>query len=193
MKTISVYNLQETLEQNPQIDLIDVRTLAEFETYHIASARLQPLDQLDCASILQGRGANDSPLYVVCESGNRAKRAAEKFAAAGFEHCVVIEGGTKAWAAAGLPVVCGRQTISLERQVRIGAGALVLTGVALGAAVHPAFYGLSAFVGIGLVFAGITGWCGMGMLLAKMPWNARSSAAGSGRRGGSRARSKTNA
>ena len=75
----------------------------------------------------------------------------------------MIEGGTKAWADAGLPVVRSRQTISLERQVRIGAGALVLTGVALGTAVHPAFYLLSAFVGFGLMFAGITGWCGLGM------------------------------
>jgi rhodanese-related sulfurtransferase len=81
----------------------------------------------------ESRSANDSPLYVLCESGNRAKKAAEKFAASGFAHCVVIEGGTKAWAAAGLPVVCGRQTISLERQVRIGAGALVLTGGQTGA------------------------------------------------------------
>jgi rhodanese-related sulfurtransferase len=183
MKTISIYKFQETLEQNPQIDLIDVRTPAEFETYHIVGARLQPLDELDCASKLRSRGANDSPLYLLCESGNRARKAAEKFAASGFEHCVVIEGGTKAWADAGLPVVRGRQTISLERQVRIGAGALVLTGVALGTAVHPAFYGLSAFVGFGLMFAGITGWCGMGVLLAKMPWNARSSAAGLLRKG----------
>ena len=183
MKTISIYDLQETLEQNPQIDLIDVRTPAEFETYHIAGARLQPLDQLDYASRLRSQGANSSPLYLLCESGNRAKRAAEKFAGSGFEHCVVIEGGTKAWADAGLPVVRGRQTISLERQVRIGAGALVLTGVALGTAVHPAFYWLSAFVGLGLMFAGITGWCGMGILLAKMPWNTRSSEAGLLRRG----------
>ena len=177
MKTISIYNLQKTLEQNPQIDLIDVRTPAEFETYHIAGARLQPLDELDCASRLRSRGANDSPLYLLCESGNRARKAAEKFAASGFKHCVVIEGGTKAWADAGLPVVRGRQTISLERQVRIGAGALILTGVALGTAVHPALYVLSAFVGFGLMFAGITGWCGMGILLAKMPWNTRISAA----------------
>jgi rhodanese-related sulfurtransferase len=192
MKTISIYNLQEALEQNPQIDLIDVRTPAEFQTYHIAGAQLQPLDQLNCASTLRSRGANDSPLYLLCESGNRAKKAAEKFAASGFEHCVVIEGGTKAWADAGLPVVRGHQKISLERQMRIGAGALVLTGVALGVAIHPAFYGLSAFVGLGLMFAGITGWCGMGILLAKMPWNTRSGATGLLGRG-SRAPSQTNA
>jgi hypothetical protein len=61
--------------------------------------------------------------------------------------------------------------ISIERQVRIGAGTLVLTGVLLGAYVDPAFYGLSGFIGAGLIFAGVTDWCGMGLLIAKAPWN----------------------
>jgi hypothetical protein len=63
--------------------------------------------------------------------------------------------------------------MSLERQVRIAAGSLVLLGVALGAFVSQWLYGLSAFVGAGLVFAGLTDTCGMGMLLARMPWNRR--------------------
>ena len=84
----------------------------------------------------------------------------------------VVEGGTQAWVAAGLPVVKGsKSAISIERQVRIGAGILVLTGVILGSLIHPAFFGLSAFIGAGLVFAGVTNWCGMGLLLAKAPWN----------------------
>lgn len=82
-----------------------------------------------------------------------------------------VEGGTLAWEGAGLPVVRGRRVISLERQVRIAAGALVVAGVLLGWLVHPAFLGLSAFVGAGLVFAGVTDTCGMGLLLARMPWN----------------------
>jgi rhodanese-related sulfurtransferase len=84
---------------------------------------------------------------------------------------VNVEGGTVACAAAGLPVVRGRKAVSLERQVRIAAGLLVVLGVALGWLVHPALVGLSAFVGAGLVFAGVTDTCGMGMLLARMPWN----------------------
>ena len=84
---------------------------------------------------------------------------------------VNVEGGTAAWQAAGLPVVEGKKTMSLERQVRIAAGSLIVTGVAIGHFVHPGGYGLSAFVGAGLVFAGITDTCGMGMLIAKMPWN----------------------
>jgi tetrahydrodipicolinate N-succinyltransferase len=84
----------------------------------------------------------------------------------------VVEGGTELWAAAGLPTEgTGRKVISIERQVRIGAGSLVLTGLILGFLFHPAFFALSAFIGAGLVFAGITDWCGMGLLLARAPWN----------------------
>jgi rhodanese-related sulfurtransferase len=86
-----------------------------------------------------------------------------------------VEGGTAAWERAGLQVVRreGRRVISLERQVRIAAGSLVLIGVTLGWLVHPALFGLAAFVGLGLVFAGVTDWCGMGLLLARMPWNQK--------------------
>jgi hypothetical protein len=84
---------------------------------------------------------------------------------------VNVEGGTQAWDEAGLPVVRGQKAISLERQVRIAAGSLVLLGALLGYFAHPYWIALSAFVGAGLVFAGITDTCGMGMLLARMPWN----------------------
>ena len=82
-----------------------------------------------------------------------------------------VEGGTLACVESGLPVVRGMKAISLERQVRIASGLLVLLGALLGWLVHPAFIGLSAFIGAGLVFAGVTDTCGMGMLLARMPWN----------------------
>jgi rhodanese-related sulfurtransferase len=97
--------------------------------------------------------------------------ACDKLLAAGFTNVVNIEGGTLACEQAGLPVVRGQKTISLERQVRIAAGSLVLIGVVLSLQVHPYWIGLSAFVGAGLVFAGITDTCGMGMILARMPWN----------------------
>ena len=93
------------------------------------------------------------------------------FQQAGYPNVVNVEGGTQACVSAGLPVVRGKKAISLERQVRIAAGSLVLIGAVLAWLVHPAFIGLSAFVGAGLVFAGITDTCGMGMLLARMPWN----------------------
>jgi rhodanese-related sulfurtransferase len=156
-------------------EVIDVRTPAEFAEVHAEGARLVPLDQLDPRAILGARnGAAAEPLYLICKTGGRAAKACERFEAAGFSNVLSIEGGTAAWEQAGLPVVRGTsRVISLERQVRIGAGALVLIGVVLGWLVHPVFYGLAAFVGAGLVFAGVTDWCGMGMVLARMPWNRR--------------------
>jgi rhodanese-related sulfurtransferase len=83
-----------------------------------------------------------------------------------------VRGGTEAWAAQGLPLEgTESQAIGLERQVRIAAGSLVLLGCLLGWQVHAGFYGLAAFVGAGLVFAGVTGFCGMALLLARLPWN----------------------
>ena len=154
-----------------KIDLIDVRTPVEYREVHVGIARNVPLDQLDAAAQMQGRnGSATEPLYVICRSGSRGQQACEKFLAAGFPNVVNVEGGTLACVEAGLPVVRGKKAVSLERQVRIAAGALVVLGAAL-SFVHPAFVGLSAFVGAGLVFAGITDTCGMGMILARMPWN----------------------
>ena len=156
--------------QGRPVRLIDVRTPVEYAEVHAEGARLVPLNQLDPRAVSEGSDAE--PLYVICKSGSRAAKAVEKFRAAGFANVFNVEGGTAAWERAGLPVVRGtKKVISLERQVRIGAGLLVLLGVLLGRLVHPVFYGLSAFVGAGLTFAGVTDWCGMGMLLAKMPWN----------------------
>jgi rhodanese-related sulfurtransferase len=153
-------------------NLIDVRTPAEYAAVHARSARLVPLDTLDAKSASENRSAKDQPIYILCKSGGRAAKARDRFLAAGIDDAVVVEGGTDAWERAGLPVErSNRKTISLERQVRIAAGSLVLIGVALGFVVHPGFFGLSGFVGAGLVFAGITDWCGMGMLIARMPWN----------------------
>ena len=156
--------------------LIDVRTPVEFAQLHAQEARLVPLDRLDAEATLRESVASpDDPLYVICRTGARGAKAAEAFRAAGHRNVVNVEGGTLAWDQAGLPVVRGTsRVISLERQVRIAAGSLVLVGVLLGFLMHPAFFGLSAFVGAGLVFAGITDTCGMGLMLARMPWNRRS-------------------
>ncbi|QDV32797.1 rhodanese-like domain-containing protein [Tautonia plasticadhaerens] len=170
--TISPRELEGLRRRGEPVDLIDVRTPVEFREVHAEPARLVPLDALDPRAVMASRdAAGGEPLYVICRSGNRARMASEKFASAGFSNVVNVEGGTVAWEQAGLPVVRGTKAISLERQVRIAAGALVVIGTALGAFVHPGFLGLSAFAGAGLVFAGITETCGMGMLLAKMPWN----------------------
>jgi rhodanese-related sulfurtransferase len=112
-----------------------------------------------------------APLYVVCKSGQRSEQACKQLAADDPNLVIRVDGGMNALEGTGIPVVHGKKAMSLERQVRIAAGFLVATGTALGAFVHPGFLGIPAFVGVGLMFAGITDWCGMGLLIAKMPWN----------------------
>jgi rhodanese-related sulfurtransferase len=160
------------------VELIDVRTPAEFRAVRAEFASNLPLDALDPDRLRQSRSADGGgPLYLICGSGVRSRKACEKLAAAGFSQLVNVEGGTSAWVEAGLPVVRGKKAVSLERQVRIAAGLLVVIGVALGWWVHPGWYLLSALVGAGLVFAGVTDTCGMGLLLARMPWNRGGDAA----------------
>lgn len=176
MPAITIENLNRQITGNPQAAVIDVRTPAEYAEAHVPQARLIPLDQLAPKKLIEsGELPGDQPIYILCRSGQRAAKAAAQFEREGYSNAVVVGGGTLAWIEAGLPVErSGKGVISLERQVRIAAGSLVLTGAILGWFVHPGFIGLSAFVGAGLVFAGITDWCGMGLLLAKAPWNQRS-------------------
>jgi rhodanese-related sulfurtransferase len=175
MTTITPVELQQLLAAQPGTILLDVRTPVEFAEVHVAQARNLPLDQFRPAALSgPGEVRKDKPIYLLCRSGARAQKAAQKLSQFGFENPVVIEGGTQAWMDAGLPVErSATKVISLERQVRIVAGSLVFIGVLLGWFVNRVFFGLSAFVGTGLVFAGITDFCGMGLLLAKLPWNQR--------------------
>jgi len=160
------------IKKGEKIHLVDVRSPAEFQAVHAEGAILCPLDRLNPRELAQKFGiSSSSPVALLCASGNRAKKAAERFVTEGIPHCLVVEGGTQAWEAAGLPVLKGKGMISIERQVRIGAGILILAGALLGYFIHPGGYFLSGFIGCGLIFAGITNWCGMGLLLAKMPWN----------------------
>lgn len=172
---ITPAELNQRLATDSDLLVIDVRTPAEFETVHVPAASNMPLGDLNPkALVASGKLRDNQPVYILCHSGRRAESAAEQLNAAGIANGIVVEGGTEAWVNAGLPVIRGEhQTISIERQVRIGAGSLVLLGILLGWFVHRYFLGLSAFVGAGLIFAGVTDWCGMGLLLAKAPWNQR--------------------
>ncbi|MBE2204447.1 MAG: rhodanese-like domain-containing protein [Chthoniobacterales bacterium] len=174
MKTIPVNELKTLLGRTLPPRVIDVRTPAEFEAIHVPEAQLTPLDTLDCASILAERekSGDVSPIAILCHSGGRAKQAAKKFAAAGFQDCLVVEGGTQAWADEGYPVVRGeRRVLPLDRQLQIVIGLLVLTGVLLSQFLNSAWIWLSGFVGCGMIFAGLSGICLMRSLIAKMPWN----------------------
>jgi rhodanese-related sulfurtransferase len=173
MKTITPIQLQTILAAQPSSPVIDVRTPVEFAEVHVPQARSVPLDELKPSSLQLQK---DQPVYLLCRSGQRATKAAEKFAKEGFSQPIVVEGGTLAWIKANLPVERSTvKVVSLERQVRIAAGALVFTGALLARFVNFDFIWLSGFVGAGLVFAGITDFCGMGLLLAKLPWNKRPS------------------
>ena len=168
MKNLSVQQSAELLSQKNSIPLIDVRTPAEYGSVHAKGAVNHPMESLDLAKIPCSK---EEEIHVICQSGGRSMKVCQKLEAAGFTHIVNVEGGTLAWHAAGLPVVEGKKVMSLERQVRIAAGSLVVIGAAVGQFVHPGGFALSAFIGAGLVFAGVTDTCGMGMLIAKMPWN----------------------
>ena len=126
------------------------------------------MESLDAEALPFGK---DDTLHLICQSGGRSAMACQKLETAGYEAVVNLEGGTSAWQAASLPLVVGKKAMSLERQVRIAAGSLIVIGAAIGYFVHPGGFGLSAFVGAGLVFAGLTDTCAMGMMIAKMPWN----------------------
>lgn len=176
-KSISAESLSRILNSVPPPVILDVRTPLEFSEVHIRQAINIPLNELNLSELRrQLSGPLTGPVYLVCRSGTRAAKAAAALAGEGFNDSVVVEGGTLAWVEAGFPAVrSGAKVISLERQVRIVAGFLVLSGVLLARFVHPGFIGLSAFVGAGLMFAGITDFCGMGLLLAKLPYNRRKS------------------
>ncbi|MFO0946496.1 MAG: rhodanese-like domain-containing protein [Planctomycetota bacterium] len=171
VSTITPAKLHELSKKEPNLALIDVRTPVEFREVHATLARNVPLETLDPRRYVEGMQGSAQIVYVICRSGSRGKQACEKLQAAGVANVVNVEGGTVAWEQAGLPVVRGKKTISLERQVRIAAGSLVLVGSLIGVFVTPYGIGLAAFVGAGLVFAGITDTCGMALLLARMPWN----------------------
>ena len=176
MSHISPADLAKLLETHPDAPVLDVRTPGEFKSVHVPQARNLPLDHLNPDNLIASGLARETPVYLLCAGGRRASQAADELRLAGFRHPIVVEGGTTAWEQAGLPVTrSAGGVISLERQIRIAAGSLVVVGVLLAWFVAPAFILLSAFVGAGLVFSGITDWCGLGLLLAKLPWNRPSS------------------
>jgi rhodanese-related sulfurtransferase len=151
--------------------LVDIREADEFARRHVRGALSRPLSAFEDAH-LKVDPASD--VVFTCRTGMRTGANCQRLAAVVDGTAYVLEGGVDAWAAAGLPVVEDRKApLEIMRQVQIAAGSLVLAGVALGGLVHPAFYALSGFVGAGLTFAGVTGFCGMARLLGMAPWNRR--------------------
>ncbi len=152
--------------------LIDVREADEFARRHIAGAKSHPLSQWEAAHLSV---APDADVIFTCRSGVRTAGACDRLTARVSGPAFVLEGGLEGWERSGLPVaVDASAPMEIMRQVQIAAGLLILTGVVLGFAVAPLWFCLSAFVGAGLTFAGVTGFCGMARLLLLAPWNRRS-------------------
>ncbi|MGE0565224.1 MAG: rhodanese family protein [Pseudolabrys sp.] len=173
LKTVTAQRAAELIREGAV--LVDVREADEHARENIPGARHHALSRIDAEHPVR---AGDEVLIFHCRSGARTKGNAPRLArAAGQCEAFVLDGGIDAWKKAGLPVAQDlRQPIEINRQVQIAAGSLIVAGVVLGVLVNPYFYALAGFVGAGLVFAGITGTCGMARVLGVMPWNRRTTA-----------------
>lgn len=170
MSECTVLTLNEKLGKE-DLHLVDVREYAEFAGGRVSGAKLLPLGEIEKR---HAEIDHAKPIYVMCRTGRRSGEAQKKLKSLGFTNVINVAGGFKAWKKEDLPFEKDdKAPWALERQVRFVAGLLVLLGVFLSLTVHPYFIVISAFVGAGLTFAGATDWCGMAMLLAKMPWNQK--------------------
>ena len=151
--------------------LVDIREADEYAREHIPGGRHLALSQFDNAEIAAHHGR---AVIFHCRSGARTRSNAAALAAKVDESCdvLILEGGLDGWRKAGLPTeVDRRRPLELQRQVQIGAGGLALLGTILGLSISPWFFAIPLFVGAGLLFAGLTGFCGMAVLLERAPWN----------------------
>ena len=149
--------------------LVDIREADEFARSHVPGALSRPLSQWEQAHLAVKPGGD---VIFTCRSGARTNGACDRLAARVEGSAYVLDGGIDGWARSGLPLNVDRKApLEIMRQVQIAAGSLVLAGVLLGFTVSAAWFGLAAFVGAGLTFAGLSGFCGMAKLLMLMPWN----------------------
>jgi len=172
MKHISVAAFKEVIDaekNNPSVDFINVCTPEEYKEKHIPGVRSVPLDEIERHV---GELSLRKTIYVHCRSGRRGEKAIERLAGLGITaELVNVEGGILAWEGAGYGTARLSSRMSLMRQTFIAAGALVVISYVLGTFVSSVAYALAGAVGLGLIVAGSTGWCGMTMLLSHMPWN----------------------
>lgn len=174
MREIEVSQLNTVCEQAGAAQLVDVRSAGEFAAGHVPGSVNIPLEEIERRL---GDLNAEQTLVLICKGGTRAGVAAE-FLKDKRGKLAVLQGGTEAWAKAGLPlVVSAKSRWALERQVRLAAGLLVLSSVVLSLTVYPPIVYLAGFVGLGLTGAGLTDYCPMAILLAKMPWNRASKSA----------------
>jgi rhodanese-related sulfurtransferase len=168
LKPIDARTLKQKLDSGEAI-LIDVRETDEHAREHVIGARLAPLSSIDSHDFDRDHA---KVAIFHCRSGMRTQANSATLLGRGFREAYYLDGGIEAWKSTGYPVhTNAKAPLEIMRQVQIIAGSIVVTGIALGLFVHPAFFALSAFMGGGLFFAGATGWCGLALLLKTMPWN----------------------
>lgn len=177
LSKIEPRELQRRMQSGDTI-LIDIREPGEYAREHIRGARLVPLGAIDTHDFDAERA---SVAVFTCRSGNRTALNAARLLGKGFRESYMLDGGLDGWKKAGLPVHFDSSApLELQRQVQIAAGSLALIGAVLAGTLSPYFILLSGFVGAGLLFAGLTGTCGMARLLSLMPWNRKFLAARGG-------------
>ncbi|MCG8017092.1 MAG: rhodanese-like domain-containing protein [Candidatus Thiodiazotropha sp. 'RUGA'] len=173
--TISPSDLFARQNQGVKIELLDVRTPVEYRAGHIPGAKLLSLDEISKESLAREVGqpneTEQTSIYLTCKGGFRAEQAVDKLRDSGYQDFVLVEGGTDSWEQSGLPLKRCGGVISLERQVQIVIGGILLLKVVFGFTLHEMFFLTGALIGAGLIMAGITRWCGMAKLIAMMPWN----------------------
>lgn len=165
-RNVSAEELDLWLREDVALRLVDVRAATEYAAGHVPGAMNVPLEQMPIRQADMGR----ERLVLICQGGVRAGLACE--ALNDRSDVYVLNGGTQAWAQAGLPLQrCQPTGWSLERQVRLIVGVLAVSGATLALTTSPLWAVLPLLLGVGLTFAGITDICGLGILLARMPWN----------------------
>lgn len=171
LNTVDTATLKHWLDRGEAV-LIDVREPAEHASESIQGATLLPLGSVSKAALPPSAGKK---LVIHCRKGGRGGSACEKLLAEDPNLEIYnLEGGIEAWNAAGLAVkTSGKAFLPLDRQVQLTIGIILITGSVLGALFSPAWFLLTGLVGVGLTVAGLTGFCGLALLMAKMPWNQR--------------------
>jgi rhodanese-related sulfurtransferase len=168
--SISVHDAQGLInEQNSHCILLDVRSPSEYRSVHAKSAINIPLENISSSDTIEQ--LKNKKVICICQSGSRGKKAVETLSSLGITNVTNVEGGTTAWVNSNLPITKGERSISMERQVRITAGAIVLLGALAAAILSTYFIIIPIFVGSGLLYSGITDTCGMALILSRCPWN----------------------
>ncbi|MBL63501.1 MAG: sulfurtransferase [Opitutae bacterium] len=174
MHAMDVRVLKKRLEKE-EVVLLDVRTPAEYSKIHVEHATLLPLDSVDDKTIEQLKeSVNGQEICAMCLSGRRAALLARKLLDAGFKKVSILQGGIRSWEDAEFPLVRRKGSIAVERQVRMLVGLVILVSCASlwFMPTQPEWWlAVPGFLGLGLFFSGITGFCGLNKILRKMPWN----------------------